>query len=540
MKKSKVRHLQSALIFHDVMGRIMMGNAKEVSSKGKVLVVDDERHCRSLYKDELEAVGYIVECNDGQSSILSAIEDFAPDVIVLDINLGFNISGLDLLQQIRNKYIDLPVILNTAYDSFQHDVKTISADYYVVKNIDLSELTDKIELAFYKKKECEIAERTDQVFTSKEEWLKNNLDYIRLILRNKIISLGVVPESNIEQIIAKAIPLFNYEYAKAEGTIEYKHIAENACTAVQLFMFMAINELKKLFDNKIFVTISDANNVVNSEYPSLLKHEIVNILYELEQCKFMNNCYRVSTNLLHTAHKVKKGDYSGNHVASLDPISTQFKHYHFGLADVVLKDIRHDIVNVYNKLDSKLNSSSISTSEMSSVSLELKKMYWRLKSLSNLPLGIPREQLCLDDLLNNILDTEFLSKHNNIVKEFPFTKTQIDSSLLPLKIIFRNIVNNAIEASTSDGRILVSVVPLKSSVKVIIKDSGIGIDQKDLPHIFASGVSIGKQHHGGEGLHIVSVLSDALGITIDVESELGKGSTFTINIPTSLQVSGEP
>ena len=68
-------------------------------------------------------------------------------MVILDIKLGPNRSGLDLLQQIRGRDQSIPVILSTAYDSFQHDLKSIAADYYVVKSVDLSELKSKVALA---------------------------------------------------------------------------------------------------------------------------------------------------------------------------------------------------------------------------------------------------------------------------------------------------------------------------------------------------------------------------------------------------------
>ncbi len=119
-------------------------------SEKRVLVVDDEKHIRMLYKEELEAEGYTVSTSDGQEAILEVIEREKPLVVVLDIKLGPNLSGLDLLQEIRGKDQDLPVILSTAYDSFQHDLKSIAADYYVVKSVELEELKNKVSMAMAK------------------------------------------------------------------------------------------------------------------------------------------------------------------------------------------------------------------------------------------------------------------------------------------------------------------------------------------------------------------------------------------------------
>lgn len=109
----------------------------------KILVVDDEPHIRMLYQEELQTEGYVVGTSDGQEPIMGAIEREKPDLVVLDIKLA-DVSGLDLLQTIRANNTSLPVVLSTAYDSFQHDLKSIAADAYCVKSVDLSILKDTV------------------------------------------------------------------------------------------------------------------------------------------------------------------------------------------------------------------------------------------------------------------------------------------------------------------------------------------------------------------------------------------------------------
>jgi DNA-binding response OmpR family regulator len=123
---------------------------EEAMSQPKILVVDDEKHIRMLYREELEADDYIVATSDGEEDILDVIARENPTIVILDIKLGVNRSGLDLLQEIRTKDQQIPVILSTAYDSFQHDLKSIAADYYVVKSVDLTELKDKVRMALNK------------------------------------------------------------------------------------------------------------------------------------------------------------------------------------------------------------------------------------------------------------------------------------------------------------------------------------------------------------------------------------------------------
>jgi DNA-binding response OmpR family regulator len=118
----------------------------------KILVVDDELHIRMLYREELEGDGFAVALTDGLTPIMEVLEKEKPDLVILDIKLEGNpLTGLDILQTIRAGNATLPVILSTSYDSFQHDLKSIAADAYVVKSVDLSILKDAIRQVSTKK-----------------------------------------------------------------------------------------------------------------------------------------------------------------------------------------------------------------------------------------------------------------------------------------------------------------------------------------------------------------------------------------------------
>lgn len=112
----------------------------------RILIVDDEESIQILYADEFTEEGYEVITTADGSRLLELIEEERPDLIVLDIVLG-EYNGLDLLQDIRNIYHNLPVILCTAYSTFKYDLKSIAADHYVVKSSDLKELKLKVKMA---------------------------------------------------------------------------------------------------------------------------------------------------------------------------------------------------------------------------------------------------------------------------------------------------------------------------------------------------------------------------------------------------------
>lgn len=112
----------------------------------KILIVDDEEVIRMLYSEELEEEGYTVITADSGHGLVDMIGREKPDLIILDIKMAEH-DGLDLLQDIRKDFYDIPVILCSAYSSFKGDLKSIAADYYVVKSADLSELKQKVKKA---------------------------------------------------------------------------------------------------------------------------------------------------------------------------------------------------------------------------------------------------------------------------------------------------------------------------------------------------------------------------------------------------------
>ena len=101
--------------------------------------------------------------------------------------------------------------------------------------------------------------------------------------------------------------------------------------------------------------------------------------------------------------------------------------------------------------------------------------------------------------------------------------------------ILRNLLSNAIKY-TREGRVLLRCLREPTRMRLEVLDTGIGIPPQDLPHIFEEfyqiGVPTNASREGyGLGLSIVRRLVELLGLTIDISSELGKGSGFSLVLP---------
>ena len=99
-----------------------------------------------------------------------------------------------------------------------------------------------------------------------------------------------------------------------------------------------------------------------------------------------------------------------------------------------------------------------------------------------------------------------------------------------------NLLSNAIQYTDRGGQIAVFLSDQKSNVTLSFADTGIGISENDLPyifeHLYRTDISRARATGGsGIGLSVVYAIVTAHGGTVDVKSEIGSGSVFTVTLP---------
>jgi len=115
--------------------------------------------------------------------------------------------------------------------------------------------------------------------------------------------------------------------------------------------------------------------------------------------------------------------------------------------------------------------------------------------------------------------------------------------LVKLQQILSNLLSNAIKFTPEGGRVLLRAEVDLRQVVLTVSDTGVGIAPEEQELVFEkfrqSGNPLTREHAGtGLGLSIVRELSKLLGGEVSLQSELGRGSTFTVRLP--LRLSAEP
>ncbi|MDO4501307.1 MAG: ATP-binding protein [Erysipelotrichaceae bacterium] len=197
-----------------------------------------------------------------------------------------------------------------------------------------------------------------------------------------------------------------------------------------------------------------------------------------------------------------------------------------GLSDPKMLDYQNKIVQSGDILLSIINN-VLDMARIESGNTEISETYVALSD-------IPKE-------IMNVFIEEANKKDIELAYDIRIQDKYIVCDLTKVKEIYVNIVSNAIKYTNAGGKIsaVIEELPCEEEdyayFRTSISDTGIGMSEEFLPHIFdpfsrENNTTTSKISGTGLGMSIVKKLVDLLGGTIEVESELNKGSTFTVTL----------
>ncbi len=156
----------------------------------------------------------------------------------------------------------------------------------------------------------------------------------------------------------------------------------------------------------------------------------------------------------------------------------------------------------------------------------------KLNKLENQSFTPETTPVRLDELLTlSVFNFEEALEKKNITLECDLDEISLTTSPSHLEIVWNNLLSNAIKFTGENGKIKISLKKIGDNITVKISDNGCGMNSETGKHIFDKfyqGDTSHAKEGNGLGLALVKKVIDLLGGEIGVESELGKGTTFTV------------
>ncbi len=164
---------------------------------------------------------------------------------------------------------------------------------------------------------------------------------------------------------------------------------------------------------------------------------------------------------------------------------------------------------------------------------------FELSSLDSETVQVTHEPFSIADLVQDVLQKFALDAKNRNI-DLNVTPANLGIRVIgdipKLERVFTNLIENALRHTPDGGKIWVNLSPEGRFISIEVGDTGIGIPDADLPHIFdahyKAGNSVrGNTAHGGMGLAITKKIIDLHQSAISVKSQVDEGTVFSFALP---------
>jgi PAS domain S-box-containing protein len=469
-----------------------------------ILLVDDEERILRVYEGMLRPCNYgLLKAADGETA-LRMLREKEVDMVLLDIKMP-GISGLEVLKRIRDdeRLKTLPVILVSTLAEREDTIAGLKAgaDDYVSKPCDVEELLTRVntqlKLSYLRRQ-----------LTEKEE-----LEYVIHHIPDGLIVLN--SECKIIRCNQPAKDLLGLA---EEDVFLFDHLQKNFQFRYEGDLFRDLREKNLVFEIERAETKSERPLILDFG-SNIIKNpagEITHIILlfqdvtEKKRREFQTQDFlSLISHKLQTPMAILTGNIDLLRDGVMGPLSK-------GQADIVETSARKawELAHSFEKL---LGFVAISQQEKSSASDKI-RLKEHMKELAQ--------------KMEKAEDVSGLSLQIHCPEDLEFATDEFAFSL-----ILKNLLENAIKFNNKENKeISMEAGRSNSGIFIKVQDNGDGISGEDLEKIFNLFYQVDKHRTGnvpgyGLGLAIVQQLVKGLGGSIQVESEIGKGSTFILTLP---------
>jgi two-component system phosphate regulon sensor histidine kinase PhoR len=491
----------------------------EIRPDASVLVVDDEQDIRDASERILSRVGYHVQKASRGDEALDILNKERVDILLLDLKMP-GMDGLEVLERIRKQNTQIQVIVITGYATVETAIEAMKQGAYdfIPKPFEPDQLRIVVNRAW--EKMCFIRE-AEKLELERNRTL-SDLDTEKSRIRTIIESFpsGVIVTDPKGRVV-----LMNHAFRQLLG------IDSALKTGNPLKDYLPDEGLCRLV-----LEISQGKHVDYDDIPNY-EFSLPGEKYFMARGQPVlgekKECLGAVLNIVDISAMKLLDNLKSEFVAKVShelrsPLSTIHEQLALVIKDMVGEDFAQD-QHILDRAREKTKG--------------LISLIGDLLDLSRIEEGIichEPQSLRLEEILKNIIEflrTSAQKKNQSLTLVLPEDELpELIADPIALESIFGNLVTNAINYTQEGGEIIVTVDMAGINVRVRVKDNGFGIADKYLNKIFDRfyRVKDDKTRYitgTGLGLPIVKGLLDSMGGLIDVESEPGKGSVFTVLLP---------
>ena len=508
--------------------------------KSKLLVIDDDESIRKVLTVTLRDAGYEVLAAENGEKGLKIFADEGPDIILCDLRMP-GMDGISVLKEIKARDPDKEVIVISAYADMDLAVMALQlkASDFITKPVS----TTALEVALQRAEERLDLTRELREYTELIE--KRWLDTAEELAKTYQFQKNLI-ESSIDAIIGcdpqGRVIIFN---KAAETVLGFrKETVLGKLTIDHFFPPGKYDELKeKLYSSDyggqnrltLYETslVAISGQLIPAQFSGAVLHEAeeeigsVAFFRDLREIRRLEQQFADQARLLHQDKMISLGRLAASVVHEINNPLAGVLNY----ARLMLKILKKGPVTeeYQEKFAGYLNLMENETDRCS-------------KIVSNLLAFSRKSELEFTDVPMNELVEKCLMLSGHKLKLANITTERQLQERLPrvsgdynqLQQCVINLILNAIDAMSKGGKLIISTSynPSDRKLTILVSDTGCGINENDLPRIFEPFFTTKSQGQGlGLGLSMVEGIVERHKGSIEVTSEIGKGTTFTIKLP---------
>jgi two-component system phosphate regulon sensor histidine kinase PhoR len=468
----------------------------------RVLVVDDSLVYRDLLVNHILTPGGYepLTANDGETGLRVAQEE-EPDLIIMDMQMP-GMTGIQALEALYDVGSEIPVIMMTLHGSEDLAVRAfrLGVKDYVIKPFDIEEMLTAIDNAL-----TEVRLRRERDALTRT--LETERRQLAAVLTNTEEGILLVGDDETDSVI-----LANQAVRQTfdmDGHVTGRPLAQVLRDEILADAFQRAKAKAETAHAEIPLSDERTLNANVTPIPGVGRVAVMQDITYLKELDRMKSEF-VST----VSHDLRSPLTSVKGFADLLP---------------VVGPLNEQQTYFLSKIRSGVNT--------------VTEMIGDLLDLGRIEAEVRMDMELCD--IGNIVQKSLEGQANHAELKKQTLEGQITPGLPlvlgnPLRLgqAISNLISNAVKYTPEGGRISATVTMEDTKVIVKIADDGIGISQEDIHHIFEKFYRVDRPETegivgSGLGLSIVKTIIEKHGGRIWVESEMGKGTTFAVVLPST-------